>query len=211
MKKVLSNGLILGLLIVIIAFVPDAGNRLLSWLFPPRLYILLGLIAILVLYKILFELRNRNNINDIESSTVSDEYTPGSDFDNNEGISFYDSSADYSDDYPQMAPSTRKVWSESLENFLARNENAKLIKLTGKAEDFAFYEVGNRCHIVPDEDDNERYIVLCGDDMIGRLPSSAITYARKNDCEPEDLAVIVADIDYDIEKDRDVISVYISD
>ena len=210
MRKNLYYGLLLGLLIVIIAFVPDAGNRLLSWLFPPRLYVLIGLIVILILYKILFELRNRNSQDDIEYPAVSDEIVSGSDFDNDD-ISFNDPSSGFSDDYPQTESYSRKVWSESLENFLARNENAKLIKLTGKAEDFAFYEIGNRCHIVPDEDDNERYIVLCGDDMIGRLPSSAITYARKNDCEPEDLAVIVADIDYDIEKDRDIISVYISD
>ena len=32
MKKVLINGLIIGLIIVLIAFIPGAGNRLLSWL-----------------------------------------------------------------------------------------------------------------------------------------------------------------------------------
>lgn len=210
MRKNIYYGLLLGLLIVIIAFIPDAGNRLLSWLFPPRLYVLIGLIVILILYKILFELRNKNSQDDIEYSAGSDNFASGSDFYNND-VSFDDPSAGFSDDSPKMESYSRKVWSESVENFLARNENAKLIRLTGKAEDFASYEVGNRCHIVPDEDDDERYVVLCGDDMIGRLPSSAITYAKKCECMPEDLSVIIAEIDYDIEKDRDIISVYISD
>ena len=61
MKKVLINGLAIALIIVVIAFVPNAGNRLLSWLVPPRLFILLAAIIIIILLKILFELRNKNN------------------------------------------------------------------------------------------------------------------------------------------------------
>lgn len=66
MKKILTTGLFLGVVIAMIAFVPDAGNRLLSWLFPPRIYILLGVGVILVLWKILIELRNKNNRDDEE-------------------------------------------------------------------------------------------------------------------------------------------------
>ncbi|MBQ1290663.1 MAG: hypothetical protein IIY28_04860 [Lachnospiraceae bacterium] len=59
-KKILSNALFLALIIVAVAFVPDAGDRLMSWLFPPRIYILIGVVILIVLLKILYELRNRN-------------------------------------------------------------------------------------------------------------------------------------------------------
>ena len=60
-KKILTNGLIIALFIAVIAFVPDAGNRVLSWLVPPRLYIAIGVVIALLLYKILIELRNRKD------------------------------------------------------------------------------------------------------------------------------------------------------
>ena len=41
--------------------------------------------------------------------------------------------------------SSQKVWSEDVDHFLARKENAKEVKLAGKQEDLASYEVGNRC------------------------------------------------------------------
>ena len=66
MKKILSTGLFLGAIIALLAFVPDAGNRLLSWLFPPRIYILIGVGVILILWKILIELRNKNDRDDEE-------------------------------------------------------------------------------------------------------------------------------------------------
>jgi hypothetical protein len=65
-KKILTNGLIIALFFAVIAFVPDAGNRVLSWLFPPRLYVLIGIVIALILYKILIELRNKNNRDDDE-------------------------------------------------------------------------------------------------------------------------------------------------
>lgn len=65
-KKIFVNGLFVGALIAVIALIPDAGNRLLSWLFPPRIYILIGVAVLLVLWKILIELRNRNNGDDNE-------------------------------------------------------------------------------------------------------------------------------------------------
>ena len=104
-----------------------------------------------------------------------------------------------------------KTWSEDIDHFLARNTGSKLVKLTGKPEEFSSYEVGNRCRVEEDDENDGKYNVMCGDDFIGRLPSSAVTYAEKHDCPPDDLAVIIAEIDYDFEKDRDIISVYISD
>lgn len=208
MKKVLINGLIIGLIIVLIAFIPGAGNRLLSWLVPPRLYILLAVIVILILWKILIELRNRN-VQDQEPS--SDDDPAGTPFKSENGMFYYEPAEEPSAPSAPCAPPPRKVWSEDIETFLGRNPNAKQIKLVGKPEEFAFCEVGNRCHVYADEDDPEKYNVFCGDDLLGRLPSSAVTYAEKNDCPPEDLAVIIAEIDYDLEKERDIISVYISD
>ena len=65
-KKILTNGLIVALFVAVIAFIPDAGNRVLSWLFPPRLYVLIGVVIALILYKILIKLRNKNNRDDDE-------------------------------------------------------------------------------------------------------------------------------------------------
>lgn len=103
-----------------------------------------------------------------------------------------------------------KIWSESIDAFLARNPDAKLVKLTGKPEDLADYQVCNRCSIEQDDEDDEKYNVLVGDCIIGRLPSSAITYAEKHDVSPEFLVCIIAEVEYDIEKERDIISVYIA-
>ena len=65
-KKILTNGLLIAVLIALVAIVPDAGNRILSWLFPPRLYILIGVAIFIILWKILIELRNKNNRDDDE-------------------------------------------------------------------------------------------------------------------------------------------------
>ena len=108
-------------------------------------------------------------------------------------------------------PAITSFWTESVDNFLARNDNAKLVKLTGKQEDLSFYSVGSRCKVEQDIDDPDKYNVTCDGSVIGRLPAAGITYAEKYDMDPVDLAVIVAEVDYDMEKDRDIISVYISD
>lgn len=60
-KKILTNGLLIAVIIVLISIIPDAGTRVLSWLVPPRIYILIGAVVCLILWKILIELRNRNN------------------------------------------------------------------------------------------------------------------------------------------------------
>lgn len=65
-KKIITNALLLAVLIGLIAFIPDAGNRILSWLVPPRLFILIGAIVIYILLKIFFELRNKNSRDDEE-------------------------------------------------------------------------------------------------------------------------------------------------
>jgi len=62
-RKILTNGLLIGIIIVIIACVPDGFERVASWFFPPRLYIAIAAVIIVILLKILFELRNRNNGN----------------------------------------------------------------------------------------------------------------------------------------------------
>ena len=65
-KKILTNGFVIAVLIALVAIVPDAGNRILSWLFPPRLYVLIGVAIFIILWKILIELRNKNNRDDDE-------------------------------------------------------------------------------------------------------------------------------------------------
>ena len=62
-KKILTNGLLIAVFIALVAFIPSSGERILSWLFPPRIYILIGVAVFIVLWKILIELRNRNDRN----------------------------------------------------------------------------------------------------------------------------------------------------
>lgn len=94
--------------------------------------------------------------------------------------------------------------------FLTRNPEAKLMKLTGKPEENAFYSKGKECFVEEDVE-TERFHVICDDSVIGNLPPTAITYAKKQNIAPEDLDIIIADVEYDIEKDRDIISVYVSE
>ena len=102
------------------------------------------------------------------------------------------------------------VWSETVDAFLARSPEAKLFKLTGKPEDLASYEVGNRCHVEEDDESDGKYNVTVDHMIIGRLPASAVSFAEKIESLPEDLSVIIADVDYDLESERDIISVYIA-
>lgn len=118
---------------------------------------------------------------------------------------------------PNYDPSTHKAaktatssWVEDVDAFLARNDNAKLFKLTGKQDDLAIYNIGSRCHVEQDDENPDKYNVTCDQSIIGRLPAAAISYAEKIDALPEDLSVIIAEIDYDLEKERDIISVYIA-
>lgn len=101
-------------------------------------------------------------------------------------------------------------YQDTLSKFLSRNPDAKKIKLLGKPDELCTAEVGMSCNVEYDTD-KERYDVLANDDIIGYLPANALKYAEENGCEPEDLTVILCSIDYDIDKDRDFYSVYISD
>ena len=101
-------------------------------------------------------------------------------------------------------------YTDTLQRFMKKNPDAKLFKLVGKPEEFAFYSKGNKCEIEKDYD-SEKYQVICNECVIGKLPVSAVSYAEKHEIDPEDLDVIIGEVDYDIEKDRDIISVYISD
>lgn len=112
------------------------------------------------------------------------------------------------DDGPMIA---LFFYSDVIGKFLQKNPDAKLITLSGKQDDLAFYDVGNKCEIEQDIEDPDKYIVTCDDATIGRLPASGISYAEEHECSPEDLFVIIAEVEYDIEKERDIISVYITD
>ena len=102
------------------------------------------------------------------------------------------------------------VRSEDIDHFIKRSIETKLVKLAGRPDDLADYEVGNRCDIEEDYEKDGRYNVLIGGFVIGYLPSSALSFAEKNDCDPENLDVIVAEVDYDLDKDRNIISVYVA-
>lgn len=59
MKKILIRACIIGVLLVVIACIGGLGEYLLTFLLPPRVFILIGIIVIVILLKILFELKNR--------------------------------------------------------------------------------------------------------------------------------------------------------
>ena len=94
--------------------------------------------------------------------------------------------------------------------FLSKHPDAKLVKLNGKPDEIAFYSKGMECEIEEDFD-SEKYLVLCDGLEIGKLPASAVAYAKNHEIDPADLSVVIAEIDYDDDRDRDVISVYIAD
>lgn len=100
---------------------------------------------------------------------------------------------------------------DQTKRILERFSGEKQYKLTGKPEEFAGgYQPGEACTIEADYEKDGKFQVLFDGLRIGYLPASALTYAEKNDVSPEDLKVYVADVDYDYEKDRDIISVYLS-
>lgn len=102
-------------------------------------------------------------------------------------------------------------YQDKLARFLARNPDAKMYKLAGKPdEDYLGVSVGDICTVDHDFE-HDRFNVVCYGSVIGRLPASALTFAEQNECDPEDLTVYVASVEYDLDKDRDVISVYLDD
>lgn len=101
-------------------------------------------------------------------------------------------------------------YQDLLAKFLKKNPGAKSYKLTGKPDDLAFdYVPGSLCSVESDFDDPEKYNVIFDGSSIGRLPASAVRYADEQGYSPEELRVIIASVDYDMEKERDIISVYL--
>ncbi len=214
-KKALKRGLILALIIAVIGLIGGAPDLVLSFFVPPRIYFTMSVIIALILISIYIELVNRNRRQDsddnapVSSDSSADDHPRGQFYMEND---VWKANPDFKPDASPVQsegyqPGT--IYSEPVSKFLARNDDAKLIKLTGSADDLASYDVGNRCHVEYNYD-SEKYSVTCGGFVIGFLPSSAITYAEKHETDPDGLDVIVADVDYDIEKERDIISVYIA-
>lgn len=110
---------------------------------------------------------------------------------------------------PSSGPkvTTSKTYTETVKSFLDRNPEAKQFTLTGKPEDLASYDVGDRCHV---EEDDGKYYVTVGRCVIGRLPSAAVKYGESVAGDPQDLSVVICAVDYDIEKERDIITVYVA-
>ena len=61
MKKILIRILILGAIIALIAFVPPLGAFLMTLFVPPRIFYVIGFIIIIILLKILYELRGKRD------------------------------------------------------------------------------------------------------------------------------------------------------
>ena len=93
-------------------------------------------------------------------------------------------------------------YDDVLKKFLSRNPEAKKFKL-------AFYSVGQKCEIEQDPETG-KYNVLVDGSVIGRLPASAVTYASTIESDPDMLDAVISSVDYDVEKDRDIITVYLA-
>lgn len=101
-------------------------------------------------------------------------------------------------------------YEDKLAKFLERNRDAINMKLSGKPDELATITTGSEC-VVDYDIDKDKYFVLLDGYIIGVLPAAAKKYASEHDIEPEDLTVIISDVEYDNERDRDVIFVYIAD
>lgn len=94
---------------------------------------------------------------------------------------------------------------------LERFAGEKQYKLTGKPDEFAEgYQPGDACSIEADPDKEDKYQVIHEGTRIGYLPAAALTYAEDQGISPEDLKVYIADVEYDDERERDIIHVYLS-
>lgn len=96
----------------------------------------------------------------------------------------------------------------SIDEYLKDHPEAKRFKLAGKPDEFASASPGDPCEIEQDFE-TEKYQVLCGADVLGYLPSSAISLAEKYNISPLSFKTIVAEVDYDMEKSRDIFYVYV--
>ena len=58
-KRIFIRALIIALAVVAVACIAGAGDFFLRFLFPPRVYYVIGAVIIVILLKILFEIRNK--------------------------------------------------------------------------------------------------------------------------------------------------------
>lgn len=89
-----------------------------------------------------------------------------------------------------------KVRKENLDKWLARNDDAILVKLIGHPAPSAPCSVGHLCRI-EESDDGQGYDVFIGDHLIGRLPDEAIAFAQQVDYSPDCLIAIVGKVEND--------------
>lgn len=107
------------------------------------------------------------------------------------------------------APASDPVDSQkAIDEFLKDHPEAKRFKLSGKPDDFVTASAGESCEIEEDFD-SEKYQVICNSDVLGYLPASAVKLAEKYNMSPLSFKVIIAEIDYDMEKSRDIFYVYV--
>ena len=115
--------------------------------------------------------------------------------------------AEHTDNGPMIA---LFFYCDIVKRFQDRHPEAKQFRLAGKPDEFSFYSKGKDCSIEEDYE-TDKYQVLCDGGMIGFLPAAAVSYAEKHNISPEDLDIIIASVDYDPEKDRDVIYVLVAE
>lgn len=117
--------------------------------------------------------------------------------------------AEYSDDGSDVQIHLI-FYTDQLARFRSRHPEAKAVRLAGKPEEFASPSVGASCEVEYD-DEKEKYAVVLNGEILGYLPSSALKYAEDREASPEDLDVIISAVDYDIDKERDLITVLIGE
>ena len=84
-----------------------------------------------------------------------------------------------------------KVRIDDLKKFLARNDDAMLVKLEGPHDPSMTYKPGHVCRIEEDDENDQQYNVFVGKHYIGYLPDEALTFADQIDYTPDCFVSIV--------------------
>lgn len=87
----------------------------------------------------------------------------------------------------KISMGSEKVRKDNLSKWMARNDDAILVKLNGY-NDWPNCKPGHICRI---EEDDGTYNVFVGPHYIGQLPDEAIVFANQIDSSPEFMVSIV--------------------
>lgn len=100
---------------------------------------------------------------------------------------------------------------DPIKDFLKNRKYTKTFRLTGKPDSMLVtgVEVGQLCEVHYDLE-KDQYEVETDEGRIGYLPAAALAFAEEYHKDPEYMQVIVSNVEFDDEKERDLIDVIVS-